>query len=101
MKKKPKVKIEKVDSNVGKVFRVVYLSPKTGKVINFLKNESCHVTRDPKEAMIKINRKDAESNGNWCAGRKPGWPRTKRQRAYAHMIEQGYYPRTSPKRKKK
>lgn len=101
MKSKPKVKIEQVDSNIGKVFRVVYLTPKTGKFISFLKNESCHVTRNPNEAMIKINRKDAESNGNWCAGKRPGWPRTKRQRAYQYFLEHSHYPPACPCRKKK
>ncbi len=91
-KRKIEVKIEQTQINIGRVFRVAYHDAKTGKLINYLKNESCHVTRDPKEALVKINRKDAESNGRWCAGRKPGWPRGKRQKAYAYFLDHGHYP---------
>lgn len=101
MKAKPKVKIEPVTINIGRVFRVAYVSAKTGKVLNYLKNESCHVTKNPGEALVKINRKDAESNGEWCAGRKLGWPRTKKQREYAFMLEHGHYPPGSGKKRKK
>lgn len=86
-KQKPGVRIEETTSNVGRVWRVAYLSPKTGKVLYYLQNESCHITRNPANAMIKLNRKDAESNGVWCAGKKPGWPIGKRQKAYQRMIQ--------------
>jgi hypothetical protein len=79
--------IEQIDSPIGKVHRVRYYSTKTGRFLAFLKNESCHKTRRPSEALVRLKRKDAVDNGAWCAGRAPTWPVTKAAKAFARELE--------------
>ena len=83
------LEVEETGSRIGRVFRVRLFSRKTGRSLGFLKNESCHVTRDPGQALAKIHRKDALDAGRWCAGRKPTWPVGRAQKAYARRLVRG------------